>query len=130
MSVIKAHKDLQSSLRARRHARDLRRSREPINVVFVPGMLHPLDRESFWQHEDVAQARKAILEAVASGCDQTALLLEYAEASATVYPREAHIALAELISSQVLSYADSPGFGQILPGPLHPLGPSQPSPTL
>lgn len=120
MSVLQAHFDLRSSLYARRRARDLRRAREPLSVIYTPGMPHPLDREAIWDDQDVAAARHAIIEAVAAGHTSASLLLNYAEARATVYPREAQMAFADLIATEILFYSDRPASTLVAPGPKFP----------
>ena len=127
MAVLKAHSDLKSSLHARRRARDLRRSREPLSIVYTPGMPHPLDREAIWHNQDVAAAKAAILEAILEGHAQATLLLNYAEARATLHPRETQIALAELVADGVLLYADHPVSTLLAPGPKFPASKEAPS---
>jgi hypothetical protein len=120
MAVIKAHADMQSFLVVRRKSREARRLREPVQAVYSPGMSDPMAQERTQQEQDVMDARQAILEAIGAGYTQADLLLEYAEVSATVWPREVQIALAELVGEGILIYSDPPESTQLAIGPQFP----------
>lgn len=116
---------LQSDLKLSRSVRSRRDARHAERVASLDlnakslGIDRAYHEELVWPRLDLELAKAAILQAVAAGYTDPALVIDYAATQSAVYEHRVKHAFLSLINADALKFGSS--LGEVLPGPAFPV---------